>query len=477
MHRHAVPIKCAAPNAILKACGVALIVALVVFAPVAAAAQQQAPPPAPQDPQKPAEEPKSTGLPAASGLDWKFNLDASWGNFGFMNSLYTNPKPEQPSGNLGDNWFEGAVKPAITATYTTPSSWQVWGKLSVVGERTYGAAPTLVGDDASSFKPDDLAVGIKSGKALENLGDDALQVTVGRARYRLGHGFLLWDGASEGGTRGGYWTNARQAFDFASIVSLNTGPHKAEAFYLLRDELPEVDSHTRLLGFNYEATLAKVNTLGVTYMKFWANSLRPARDMMNVFNVRAYTAPFGGVPDLSFEFEYARESNGQLRDSNAWTLQGAYEFSDVKWKPKLSYRYAFFQGDNPDTANDESWDPLLLGFSDWGTWWQGEIAGEYFLSNSNLQSHMVRLHLAPNKKLGTGAIFWDFRADQPGAYGPNVTAKDIATEVDWYADWKLNGNFTLSFVAAFGNPGTVVKQVDGHTANFGYAMAFVAYSY
>ena len=27
-----------------------------------------------------------------------------------------------------------------------------------------------------------------------------------------------------------------------------------------------------------------------------------------------------------------------------------------------------------------------MGFSDWGTWWQGEIAGEYFLSNSNLRS-------------------------------------------------------------------------------------------
>ena len=68
-------------------------------------------------------------------------------------------------------------------------------------------------------------------------------------------------------------------------------------------------------------------------------------------------------------------------------MQGAYELSEVTWKPTLSYRYAAFEGDDPTTAANETFDPLLLGFNDWGQWWQGEIAGEYFLSNSNLISH------------------------------------------------------------------------------------------
>ena len=83
------------------------------------------------------------------------------------NSLYTNPKPEEPSGDLSDNWFEGSIKPALSAEYTTcaaPS--QFYGKLSAVGERTYGAAPTLVGDDASSFGVEDLYVGWRSGDSL-----------------------------------------------------------------------------------------------------------------------------------------------------------------------------------------------------------------------------------------------------------------------------------------------------------------------
>ena len=32
------------------------------------------------------------------------------------------------------------------------------------------------------------------------------------------------------------------------------------------------------------------------------------------------------------------------------------------------------------TPKNEAFDPLFLGFNDWGTWWQGEIAGEFLLS-------------------------------------------------------------------------------------------------
>jgi hypothetical protein len=449
------------------ACGIAIAIGVALWgaAPVGVFAQTA----------PPESEARSTGLPA--GVEWTFNLDASWGSFGFMNSLYTNPKPGQPSGDLGDNWFEGSVKPALTGAYHTPGGWMIWGKASVVGERTYGAAPSLVGEDASSFKAEDLAFGLRSGKALERWGDDAIEITVGRAPYQLGHGMLLWDGAAEGGTRGGYWTNARKAFSFASIARLRTGPHTAEGFYLRKDELPEADADTRLAGVNYEASVGEATTIGATYLRFWANDLAPGRHGLNVYNVRAYTAPIPDVPSLSFEFEYAREQNGDLVDSNAWTLLGAYEFANAGWTPRVSYRYAFFQGDDPATSRGEAWDALLPGFSDWGSWWQGEIAGEYFAANSNLVSHQVRLHLAPNDRIGTGVIAWDFLADQPGSVGPGVTSRDIAFELDWYMDWKLNRNFSASFVAAFANPGALVAQNSGRTKNFGYGMIYFAYAY
>jgi len=201
-----------------------------------------------------------------------------------------------------------------------------------------------------------------------------------------------------------------------------------------------------------------------------------------VYNLRGYTAPFMTVPEFSLEFEYASERNGAgvnvaAVSSNAWMIQGAYEFANETWKPKISYRYAFFQGDNPDTTANEAFDPLFPGFSDWGTWWQGEIAGEYFLSNSNLKSHLVRAHFSPSDAIGTGLLFFKFLLDRPTSLGPHVTSSDAATEIDSYTDWKLNSAFTLSLVAAYANPGEAVQQYTGRTKNFTYGMAYVAYAF
>jgi hypothetical protein len=213
-------------------------------------------------------------------------------------------------------------------------------------------------------------------------------------------------------------------------------------------------------------------------LKFFATpDIRPGRDGLNVFNLRSYAAPIAAAPGLLFEFEYASERNGDELDSNAWTLQGGYQFGTVGWKPRLSYRYAFFQGDDPETSANEGFDPLLLGFYDWGTWWQGEIGGEYFLSNSNLISHQIRAHVTPTEQVGGGVIFFKFRLDQPQAVGPNVTDKDIAFETDLYADWKMNANVTLSVVGAFANPYAAVEQSSGRTKNFGYGMVYFGYSF
>src|SRR5262245_3039840 len=198
-----------------------------------AAGQEQAPAAA-EKPTEAQAQASSWGLPSVRGLDWQFHFYASLGAFGFANSLYTNPKPDEPSGDLSDNWFEGAVKPGVSATYTSPGSWQLYGKISAAGERNFSTPPTLVGGQAQSFQVEDLYVGWRSGKLLESLGENALDFTVGRAPYQLGHGFLVYDGASEGGSRGGYWSNVRKAFAFAAIGRFNAGPHKLEAFFLQR---------------------------------------------------------------------------------------------------------------------------------------------------------------------------------------------------------------------------------------------------
>jgi hypothetical protein len=296
-----------------RVCSFVRVLAMLLLLPVSLQAQT-----AGQDsPAQPAN--RTVGIPG--GIDWTFNFDAGWGTFGFGNSLFDNPKEPVPE-NLSDQWFEGYVKPAVSGRYRLPSSSEIYGKVSVVGERTYGSAPELYGPDVSSFAPEDAAIGWRSGKSI-GASENLLDVTVGRAQYRLGHAFLLWDGAAEGGSRGGYWTNARKAFEFAAIGRVHPGPHLGEVFYLDKDELDEADTGTRLFGGNYEYSYGDHTTIGVTYLRLSAHEeLRPGRAGLNVFDVRTFTAPVRTLPNLSFEFEYASERNGDTLDANAWEMLG-----------------------------------------------------------------------------------------------------------------------------------------------------------
>ena len=414
------------------------------------------------------EETKPTPPPGLPGdVDWTFNLDAGYGAFGFDNSLYLNPRDE-PSGDLGDNWTEGMLKAGLSGVHKNAGGSELYGKISAVGEGTFSTAPDLVGGNATSFGVEDLYIGWRS---------DTLDLSVGRMQYKLGHGMLLYDGSSEGGSRGGYWTNARKAFELAAVGRYTSGNNKVEIFYLDRDELPESDTGSKLVGLNYEYSFGEDTTLGATYMKWSAKEdMRPERDGLEVYNLRAFTAPFPSLKALSFELEYAQEENDVLLDSTAWNALLAYQFEDA-WKLKLSYRYAFFEGDDPDTIENENFDGLFTGFYDWGTWWQGEIGGGYLLSNSNLISSQLRLHAKPTETISTGLIFFDFSLDHPEAFDPGVTSKDAGTELDWYLDWSVTSNFIVSFVAALGDPGEAVEQFSGRTGNFTYGMIYGAYSF
>lgn len=418
------------------------------------------------------EEERTIGLP--SWGEWQFNLDAGVGAFGFDNSLYTNPH-EDPSGNLSDNWFESYIKPAVSVDIPMNGGSVFFGKLSAVGERTFSAPPTVVGESASSFLAEDVYAGWRSGSSL-GLGEDALEITLGRAPYKIGHGFLLWDGAAEGGTRGGYWTNARKAWEYAAIGQLEAKNNTLQVFYLDRDELPENETGSKVSGVNYELTLGENTTFGLTYLKLKASE-RPLRDGMNVYNGRLFTAPLSVLPDLSFELEYAKEENGSLLSSEAYAAGVTYKLSKVGWGPQLTYRYACFQGDDPGTDRSEGFDSLFTGFYDWGTWWQGEIAGEYFLGNSNLVSHQFRLHLTPNEQVSGGLIAFDFRVDRTASFASGVTSDHVGTELDAYADWKINGNFTASFILAYAEPGKAIEQGFGRTDSFRYGMIYLAYAY
>src|SRR5215510_3964296 len=97
----------------------ASVIANVILCPGGAFAQDASRADVPDSTRDP-QDARSTGLPAP--VKWTFNFDAGWGTFGFANSLFINPKDPGTDENLSDQWFEGYVKPALSASHTSPNT-------------------------------------------------------------------------------------------------------------------------------------------------------------------------------------------------------------------------------------------------------------------------------------------------------------------------------------------------------------------
>ena len=401
---------------------------------------------------------------------WQYGLLASGGYFNFRNSLYVEVEPDPP-GNLSEDWFEYSVKPWVSLDYAMNKG-HLFGAASWVLSGTAASASEVSGGEANSAQFDNLYLGWRLG--MPETGQ--MEIAAGRYPYQIAHGFLLSDGYADGGSRGAVWTNPRKAWaPGARFQYLHSG-HTLDLFYLERDERPENDPDTRLSGINYQWQTKDTSwTLGASYMAFKTNDRKPQLDGADVWNIRLYTRPWS-IP-LTVEAEWAYEDNGTALNATAWYIQPYWSWEDAPWQPTLYYRYAYFEGDNPDTADNEAFDPLFPAFHDWGSWWQGEIAGEWFLSNSNLKTHMLRIHSKPRSNIQTGLIYFDYSLDQPGSYQGGVASSDLASEINWYLDWTANEMFAFSFVLARNNPGPAVEEAFGRSETFKYAMVFLSFSY
>ena len=239
----------------------------------------------------------------------------------------------------------------------------------------------------------------------DSLGEDAVDLSFGRQDFDLGSGFLIWEGATNGGNRGAYWLAPREAFEMTGIAKLETHGFIGRAFYLEPDDDP--DTETKLLGLDVEYALAEGGCAADAYPANCAplgyynivSSDTDTRDGMNVFDVRADTRPLTSLSGLRLAGEFAYEKNGSDLEAYGWYGEIGYAADDLPWSPYLSYRYAFFSGDEASTSGkSESFDPLFYDGPDWGIWTQGEILGEWVLANSNLISHTIRLNAYPDRQ-------------------------------------------------------------------------------
>jgi hypothetical protein len=384
-------------------------------------------------------------------------------------------------GETSNSWFEEVAKLAVSGQASLDRYGTLYGQVSgfaAATQRTDAAGSNVRDDNVSDLAWEDAYFGWKSGSLLqESLGTDAIDLSYGRQRYQVGSGFLFWDGGSDGGQRAAFWIGPHKAFKQAGIAKLATHGVEARAAYLEPNDNPRSD--TRLYGVDLQWGTEDLGSIGGGFYHVFESDI-DARDGMNVYDARADLTPLKGgetLPGLTLKGEFAYEKNGSRQEGYGWFGEVGYDFGkELPWSPYLSYRYAHFSGDDPSSRRrDENFDPLFYGFSDWGTWFQGEILGEYVLLNQNLNSSTVRLALSPTKDLKLNLLYYYFWLDDAAGFG--TSGSSFADEIDLTADYTLNENLSFSVVGGIANPRNGASNYTGGNDLWFYGMLYTNISF
>lgn len=377
------------------------------------------------------------------------------------------------------------AQPRADVTYDLGANGQLYGAADAVLAKTFGKGDPagFTYDHPSSVLGDSYYVGWTSGDSIWTT--DFVDASFGAQKYQVGTGFIIWDGHFDNNFSAddaAYWLAPRYAFkraallrnDWSGLVSGLT----SQEFWLRSDP---THANTALAGVNLDWNVEEYNsTVGVMYFRileagdpaFVAND--DHRDDLNVYNVRYSGNPIAQMPNWHFAGEWAGQrgdQGGQRLDgavpeveAEAWYVEGGYSFADVMWTPDLTYTYASFSGDDPNSAEDEGYDPLFYGYSGWGKWFIGEITGEYWLFNTNFDVHMVNLTFNPYDNLAVHGIFLDFSLDHRDDpfFGLSAGGNDHwGQEGNIIADWSVNDNMAISAAYAVFNPDSAANDYFG----------------
>ncbi len=400
-----------------------------------------------------------------------------------------NPLADGPSGAGWAGWGEGAYEMGVQGIGPLTSSLYVYGSFSYMFTASAGAE--LFTDETRSYGGvEDAYGGFVFGKTWDDGRRLVVNVSAGRQPFKLGDGMLIRITSGNGFERAALQLNPRWAADMLVLAEARYNNTKVAVFHFDPDELPPIDSQTRINGVNYEAGLGGPAQLGLTWLTvpqsdygWFTPTAAGTRAGLNVFDVR-----FSWQPALAsqsgpyFRSELAHQRN----DENSFAMRawgGFFEFgytaADWTWRPTFSYRFSAFSGDDPATPTYERWDPLYSG----GTpeeWVQG-INHYKMFQDSNILAHRLQGRLRPSPRTEIVPQLWLFTADQTNNIGGT-----ISTLAGKPLGWEINGTFKYfptrniyvqSGIAATFPLSGVTGAIDAPLSPWVSAMAMIRFSY
>lgn len=415
------------------------------------------------------------------------NVDAWYGR----PDLFLNGNP-LASGNMAGSgasgWGEGFIHTGLYGLTPIGDDIYAYGGLSGI---VSGSAGTELFTDESRahFGVEDAYVGLVGGQTYDSGDRLVWNASVGRKRYAIADSMIIGNTASNGDERAALQSNPRWAADMLVLGQLRYNNSLFELFYLDPDELPVVDSRTRMVGLNVETPVGGGFKLGGSYIRVLESSssyfaqtapipttAKLGRKGLEVFNARIRWDQPNGDFFGNAEFALQRNDNFDMH-ATALAAEFGYQFSEIAWQPVVSYRYAQFSGDDPATARFERWDPLLSGGN--GEQWVQGINHFKVFQDSNLIAHRLQLRLRPTPMVELVPQFWVFRADSATNLGGNpalssLGSKELGYEANLTAKWFISPKVMLQGHVAATFPGDAVKQAtSGGADTWWSAMAFL----
>jgi hypothetical protein len=372
-------------------------------------------------------------------------------------------------------WAEGFVHAGVYGMTPLAGTTYAYAGLSAILSGSAGRE-LFTDDTRHHLGTEDAYVGLVGGQTSEEGRRFLWNVSAGRKRFAIGDGFLIANTASNGSTRGALQSNPRWAADMLVLGQVRYNSTLAEAFYLDPDELPIVDSKTKIAGLNFEVSPRPGLDLGATYLKvldstfgYFATTpssppgVTMGRDGLEVFDLRARWQPENSAAFVATEAAVQRNDRFAMR-ATAVTAEVGYRFAEALWRPEVSYRIAKFSGDDAATARFERWDPLLSGGN--GEQWVQGINHFKIFQNSNLIAHRVQFRLRPSARFELVPQLWVFRADSTTNLGGNpalsfLNGTRLAQEANITGKWFISRNVFVQGHLAATFPGSGVRNAPG----------------
>jgi hypothetical protein len=349
----------------------------------------------------------------------------------------------------------------------------VGGSLYAYGAAT-GMAPYALGQD---FFRNEARATVDLEKLYGGLlyapkdSDLRINASVGRQNFTLNDGFLISQYASQWnvGTRPGVYLAPRTALDMSGLLTVRSGPWVSTSFYLDPNEYEPVDTDTRVVGtnlrYNFDERIhADATFYGVTrsdFLYFLPDQAPQTREGLRLAAGHLRWADPDVLPGVWLEGEVAHQWHDAFPMS-AWAGYGTagYLARSLPWTPSLSYRYAAFSGDDPETETYERFDPLYSGGL--SEWLQG-ITINKALSQANRRTQRIRFNVAPSESLNLTFDYYLHTADTLNNRGGNpalsiLGSKDLGQELQFTARWAASPNVYIQGIASVALPGQAIED-------------------